>query len=224
MSSTRELEKFYNEKVNVDEAAHDLAKHVLETMLKSNKLYDISEATASLNPSFLFNNKLSSTVQELDFKITLKERYSPNISADKITKDLQTSVDSVLPDTGLEVIYNGRNYLVTKTADSPSLTLTIAAANGGKTCMVKLVPTLHVPLHSRHIPGTVSHYYCVDEHGFEFNFGFSYSHNNIKRVIKLMMYLRNIKGLSFAKLPVSVMKVSHLFTYLSIFRKKVQAR
>lgn len=121
MSSTHELEKFYNEKVNVDGAAHALVKHVLETMFKSNKLYNILEATASLHPSFLFNNKLSSTVQEFDFKITLKERYSPNISADKITKDLQTSVDTVLPDTGLEVIYNGRKYLVTKTADSPSL-------------------------------------------------------------------------------------------------------
>lgn len=58
--------------------------------------------------------------------------------------------------------------------------------------------------------GAVSYYFCVGEHGFEFDFGFSYSHSykNIKRVIKLMMYLRNIKGLSLAKLPVSVMKAS----------------
>ena len=238
MSSTRELEKFDNEKVNVDDAAHALTKHVLETMFKSNNLYDISKATDSLNPSFLFNTKLSSTVQELDFKITLKERSS---RADKITKDLQTSVDSVLPDTGLEVIYNGRNYLVTKTADSPSPTVTIAAANGGKTFKVKLVPTLHS--HPTYVTeqfrqmmrmmeskrytgpvnpntgtgtGTVSYYYCVDEHGFEFDFGFSSSssYNNIKRVIKLMMYLRNIKGLCFAKLPVSVMKVRPLFSCL----------
>ena len=45
MSRTSELEKFYNEKVNVDEAAqsdyHALIKHVLETMFKSNKLYNI---------------------------------------------------------------------------------------------------------------------------------------------------------------------------------------
>ena len=68
-----------------------------------------------------------------------KEKGDTFISPNKIFELMQRSVDQVLTNKGLELMYEGRTYQVTQVP--PATTLLIAVVNGSKSCKVNLVPT-----------------------------------------------------------------------------------
>ena len=156
-----------------------------------------------------------------------------NLSPIKMFELVKSSVDRALTSLGLEVTYEGRRYRVTRHEYAP-VTLDIRAVDGTRRCEVDLVPSLKMDLGvlageealEARVTGLCDRYnvsrqtrgcmaislHRADKHRFELDFHdverkILYNRGCVKKVVKLMKYLRDLKGGAMAKLWSHLLKV-----------------
>ena len=238
MSSTNELEKLYSERVKADKALKSdfqgLIKYVVDTVI-CRMMAQSPEFKAIYSKALFDDFKEASSEEEFDLNIVLCDSLEGEQEAlnspNKFFDLLRVAVSQVLTDKGLELMYEGRTYLVTQKAPA---TLVIAVINGSRSCKVNLVPTFKLirSMISRDqqqkvnnvcqqfgmclpSPCYSSSFYMATALPDKLMFDLSEveewlvrSGDCLKKVIKLMEHMKKVKGSPLIKLSTRLLKVS----------------
>ena len=160
-----------------------------------------------------------------------------HISPIKMFNLLKTTVDRVLTSLGQTMEYEGRSYRVTRHEFAP-VTLEIRAVDGSRRCEVDLLPAIKLELETlattpslyAHVIKICDNYRMIketrsymavplhkkDKEKFQLDFpdvqrAILYDRGCAKKVIKLLKYLRDVKGGPMATLWSYLLKVSSCF-------------